>query len=274
MLNTFFGVVAMYGQSAPVASFSPLPDTICCRTALNFTNLTTGNPDFQFWIVTGAISASPQATNPRYYFPSAGIYIIKLKAYWGTAVDSCIQSVYARHGPTLSLIHSNTVACCDNSPIIGCVSATVSGAPIFTWHPTLANTNTFYYVIPPPTGHYTIWVIGKDSIGCTDSVGQIFQRTSDCSQIPVGTNMEERVTEENLILVNFDYWGSSLRIDNISNFLSRYTISDVYGRDLMSGVVEGNNEAVIDVSNLRSGFSIVSIYSSHKVRRVKLLLAG
>ncbi|MBL7701192.1 MAG: PKD domain-containing protein [Ferruginibacter sp.] len=144
------------------------PPNSCINDPVHFINTSTPNPTSVFWdFGDGTIST---ALSPVKIYPATGTYIVKLKAWLGTCVDSSSISLPVYSKPTTAFSGTNRNAC--KPPLTVSFTNTSTTPATYFWdfgdgftstlqHPT--HTYTSY-------GSFHVKLIVTNFVGCIDSL--------------------------------------------------------------------------------------------------------
>ncbi|MEN9302294.1 MAG: hypothetical protein RL264_723 [Bacteroidota bacterium] len=80
--------------SAPVASFTGTPTTVCIGQTVQFTSTSTGNPTTYSWTFTGGTPATSTAQNPTVTYATAGTYTVALTVSNANGNNTSTQTGY------------------------------------------------------------------------------------------------------------------------------------------------------------------------------------
>ncbi len=128
----FFGILG----DDPVAEFSAMPTLVCEGSAVQFTDLSTGNPTSWQWSFPGGNPAVSTSQNPLVTYAAAGTYAVTLIISTDTYSDTLTKQQYitVMASPALAPMASGPVSVCNNMPSSLITTVPVPGATAYNWY--------------------------------------------------------------------------------------------------------------------------------------------
>jgi PKD repeat protein len=150
--------------NAPVASFSAYPTAFCVGDTVQFTDLSTNQPDRWAWTFAGGNPATSNIENPTVGYATAGTYQVTLTASNINGSDSITKSSYI----TVYAIPPVPVITMKNDTL-NCSPSTMSSYQWFYNNVLINGANQSSYIQSPylSAGNYRIEI--TNSNGCSDS---------------------------------------------------------------------------------------------------------
>lgn len=143
----------------------------CAPLVIQFTNLSTGNPDSLFWDFGNGNSSSQ--TNPGAIYSSPGIYTVTLIAFKGIVQDTLIKNGYIiAYAPPIGNFSANKKSGCAPFTVNFTDLSIPTSSSIVEWYWDFGDGNKSNLKNPTHTyatgGVFTVYLIVKDAIGCQD----------------------------------------------------------------------------------------------------------
>ncbi|MCX7697506.1 MAG: gliding motility-associated C-terminal domain-containing protein, partial [Bacteroidales bacterium] len=152
----------------PVADFQASQTSICAGQCINFTDLTTNQPDSWEWTFTGANPSSSTDQNPtNICYPNPGTYSVQLIATNAAGSDTIIKTQYITVNPNPTPDLGPDQQVCQGSQV---VLNAGSGYTTYDWS-TGANTQT---ITVTQSGTYGVTVTDQNSCQGSDQVNVQF----------------------------------------------------------------------------------------------------
>ncbi|NLA25674.1 MAG: PKD domain-containing protein, partial [Bacteroidales bacterium] len=153
----------------PETDFSASAISICVDETINFTDLSTNEPDTWSWTFDGGTPSTSNVKNPSVTYSTAGTYTVSLTASNTSGSDTKTKTAYITVNPNPSANASNAGPYCVGQTIQ--LNAIASGSNTYAWsgpasytstqqNPTRVNASTNH------AGTYTVTVT-NNSTGCS-----------------------------------------------------------------------------------------------------------
>ncbi|NNV55192.1 PKD domain-containing protein [Limnovirga soli] len=170
LLLVMFTGFSVFAQ--PVADFSSNVNKACSGTAIQFTDLSTGNPTSWLWDFGNGETSTQQ--NPLAVFGDAGVFTVKLVVSNGNGIDSVIKlnTISIDSIPQTGFIISKNTGC---TPLrVFFEDTSHAGGPIIKWLWDFGDGNTDINPITSHTytneGIYSPQLITENANGCRDTL--------------------------------------------------------------------------------------------------------
>ena len=151
--------------AAPVADFIADLTTVCAGTPVNFTDLSSNDPNTWSWTFNGGTPAISGQQNPTVTYNTSGTYEVSLTVANGAGSDTKTEIAYilVTDGP-LATISSTDVSSCSSSSGTATVNVANGTAPFtYLW----SDGQTTQTATGLTTGNYSVTV--TDAYGCTST---------------------------------------------------------------------------------------------------------
>jgi PKD repeat protein len=248
----------------PVSNFSGAPTTVCVGSNVNFTDLSTGFPNYWQWTFTGGTPATSLAQNPIVTYSTPGVYtvILQVSNSSGTSTFTRLNyiTVNACAAPTANFAGAPTTICSGQS--VSFYDLSTGGASNWNWIFTggipASSTSQNPTVNYPAPGTYAVSLTAGNAFGNNTKTVSAYINVQSCPSAGSGLI----VNDGSLIYLQpgaliYDEGGfinqdNGVNIGNINNFgtfellgdwtnnsASNCFINSSPGTTVMSGAAQG-----------------------------------
>ncbi|MBK8845331.1 MAG: PKD domain-containing protein [Bacteroidetes bacterium] len=243
-----------YGTGqAPQVLFSSSDTVLCEKQAIDFNDLSTGNPTSWQWTFTGASPSTATDQNPMgIYYAQYGTFPVTLKVSNSFGNDSVtiqqfISVVPIPNTPTITA--TGTLLCCDSTAVS------------YQW---------FYNNLPIPNATnicYTATQVGNYYVTITDTNG-----CENASGLVAVTNsaMAEPHTAQLAVYPNPANDQITLYSNSADKFVS-VTLYDVSGKEVTTHTTIYTNPFSMDIAHLPPGYYTIAVWGRNTLTRIPLI---
>lgn len=147
----------------PVASINPSANSGCEGLCVDFTDMSTNNPDSWTWNFPGATTTTSSVQHPQNIcYPTAGTYTAELTACNGNGCNTTTVNITVESTPTLTV--NNATICDGGSATLTAVPS--AGGGTFLWSPGGETTSSI--TVSPASS--TLYFVEYTLNGCTSSL--------------------------------------------------------------------------------------------------------
>lgn len=249
--------------SAPVASFTASPTSICTGQSVTYTSTSTGSPTSYNWTFTGGTPATSTAQNPTVVYANTGSYNASLTVSNANGNNTATQNniITVNTAPTASFTYTGSLG---NYQF----TSTSTGNPsTYNWNfgdgssSTLANPLHSYAT----AGGYTVTLTVTNACGTNTST----------QTIEVSVGIEDEIDGDVKLYPNPNAGVFTLEVSNSLSDEIGMILFDIQGKQLLNekySVVSGNFKKELNLSQLSEGAYIVRLSAGGKSSNYKLLI--